>query len=120
MKPQEVRAFNVNYENDSDKAASAITSVLSVFVQAYHTVIEHSSTPNLLPRMTENSARVAIKYDYINGPYSTGKLLKHHKQSAIRHTCFGKWGWICDSEREKLKAKPTSQTRDHAARESTA
>ncbi len=46
---------------------------------------------------------VAVTHGYTKGSYRDPKLLKYHLRSAFRY--FAKWGWIYDSERNRLNKK---------------
>ena len=46
---------------------------------------------------------VTVIHGYTKGSYRDPKLLKYHLQSAFRY--FAKWGWIFDSERNRLNRK---------------
>jgi GT2 family glycosyltransferase len=46
---------------------------------------------------------VAITHEYAKGSYSNKRLLQYHVASACRY--FSKWGWLRDSERDRLNAR---------------
>jgi GT2 family glycosyltransferase len=46
---------------------------------------------------------VAIVHEYARGSYNNKRMLWHHIVSAIRY--FNKWGWLWDSERDRINDK---------------
>jgi GT2 family glycosyltransferase len=46
---------------------------------------------------------VAVVHDYARGSYREWRLLWHHLVSAARY--FNKWGWLRDSERDRINAR---------------